>query len=207
MKDDVGHAPCVFDSLENLLKVRKDNFRAVSSNVLTLSNCGYMMRSWAVEEDYILGIAGDDFGVLADRLVWIGKVASIMPKDGYFQRFNRDSSYGLSSRPDNYYQRAGDLWIQHENPFHDADSLSADTGINKVLFFGDFFYFGNNALEMPEKLRCRDRQKLLDTPDVEEFLKHLKERFPAGVNGYPAQIKTIRRRLYFWKKRFDKKNT
>jgi len=195
--DDVGHAPCVFDSLKNLASVKNANFRQVSSDLLSLSNCGYFMRKLCNPEDYIFVIAGNNLGELAGKLIWAGKVDEIIPKERYFQRFNRDLKYNLDSRPDNYYEKNPE-WVQHSNPFHNSESISSDAAINRVILSREFWYFGANAVCLPENLQSSSRQQLLDSLEAEEFIEYLRERFPLGANGVPAQIKSVRRRLYYF---------
>lgn len=184
MTADSGHAPCAFDTLANLAKVNDFNCRLFGSNVLSLATCAKNLRAGVEEGDYVLGIAGSDFGEKANMLVWAGRVSRVIPKSEYFKEF--------PGRPDNYYGLSGEKYAQLKNPFHDASNMHSDLNpANAVLFEGEWWYFGRNPREIvPEELMAkRQEAKILDEGLVSAFMGSIAWKYPRKtVLGMPMHL-------------------
>jgi len=88
MRVDNGNAPCAFSTLEEIIEVKKCNFSQYKSRLLTLSTCGSKLRHLLSPDKWVFGIAGDEFGHLANKLLWVGRVDEITSKGEYCQMDN-----------------------------------------------------------------------------------------------------------------------
>lgn len=190
MADDIGHAPCVFDNLENLAKVDNTNFREKGSELLTLSCCGKNVRRMASLGDYVLGIAGNLFGERANKLLWIGKVEDVLTKEDYFEKY--------PNRPDNYYTKENGIYVMKENPFHDATNQSSDLNPANTLLFNDFLYFGDNVVNVPKELIAKQWPTKIEGAEAEIFMNGLRKNYScSGVYGVPMDLDKLGNREAF----------
>lgn len=103
---------------------------------------------------------------------------------------------------DNIYKMGKDgLLVQVKNPFHGKEDFKSDTSINRVLISRTFYYFGKQAIEIPEKLSAvihagQGQKTIKPHPEnsnkrdiVPLFLKWLQENFEQGIHAEPAHIK------------------
>lgn len=142
--------------------------------------------------DWIAGVTGVSTG---HRLLYAMQLTEDpMQFDDYF----RDPRFALKKPQvsgdavqrcgDNMYYKQGDEWVQIESPFHRGE-LETDTKNPYVFISTRFFYFGRDAVELPEEFRgllktgsgCR-----WDESDRHDrFLKWLQESFDEGMHAKP----------------------
>ena len=92
-----------------------------------------------------------------------------------------------------YHQDRDDIWIQEDSAHSlidstNTDHLKRDTGGKYVLISKDFFYFGNNAVLIPEKfiseIPCKGRDfcsRKLNDDVVNEFVNWLRNNYVSGI--------------------------
>ena len=181
---DSGHAPCAFESISDLIKVTDENCLELGSGLLTLSTCARNVRLGVNEGDYVFGIAGSGFKEKAGKLIWAGRVSSVMSKADYFNAFG--------NRPDSYYMMKDGKYVQIANPFHDMSEMKSDLHPANVLLFKDeWWYFGSKASEpVPRELMAeRQEAKILDAHKVHEFIFYIKSKHQKNrVLGQPNDI-------------------
>ncbi|NOR25024.1 MAG: hypothetical protein GQ542_11645 [Desulforhopalus sp.] len=103
---------------------------------------------------------------------------------------------------DNIYKMGKDgHLVQVKNLFHSKEHFKTDTSINRVLISKTFYYFGKEAVEIPDKLIAVVRKaqgvktlkpvpKNSDKRDIVPiFLEWLQENFDKGIHGDPTQVK------------------
>ena len=225
MKIDNGNAPCAFDTLEEIIEVKKGNFNQYKSRLLTLSTCGSKFRHLLSPGEWVFGIAGNEFGRLANKLLWVGEVNEITSKGEYFLRMNTGKEYGRNSRPDSYYGYMEDIgsaknilrytegldhtrlrkYVIFNNPYHNQlEDIERDLYSNKrkntplaiTLWFKEWWYFGENAIEIGDKLKDKliakgIEAKILKETAVDQFIDWLREEYPkGGIFGPPASLES-----------------
>ncbi len=165
MVSDTGFAPNPFDGF------------------CTLACCKPNIRRTASVDDWIVG-TGSNGTVGNDKLIYAMKVTEKTDFDIYYhdKRFH--------NRLDNIYFKNKDNWIQKENPFHHEKDMDHDLSGKYVLISDDFFYFGKDAIEIPEKFweiikkgpghKCNFSVIL-----VNEFIEWLEENYACGKQGEP----------------------
>lgn len=102
---------------------------------------------------------------------------------------------------DNIYKMGKDgHLIQVKNLFHGQEQVKSDTSVNRVLISKTYYYFGKEAVAIPEKLhpvlKAGQGHKIIKpTPansDKEEitplFLDWLEKNFQQGIHGEPTKI-------------------
>lgn len=103
---------------------------------------------------------------------------------------------------DNIYKTGKDgHLVQVRNLFHRKEHLQSDTSINRVLISKTFYYFGKEAVAIPEKLRSiipttQGQKTIKPHPENSNksdiaplFLEWLEDNFEQGIHGEPAHIK------------------
>lgn len=191
MTDDIGHAPCAFDNMQNLVETTRRNYWKKGSDLLTLSCCGKNVRRMAEKGDYILGLAGVIFNKRRDKLIWIGKVDNILDKGDYSKRF--------PDRPDNYYHLENGIYVMDDNAFHDATNMDSDLNPANTLLFREFWYFGENVIHLPKGLVAKHYPCYVDENKAKIFFERLKEVYKESrVLGMPNDLEANRDALKDW---------
>lgn len=130
-------------------------------NICSLATCKPQIRERAVKGDWVAGFGGANTAI-AQKMVFLMRVDEICTFDEYWNdsRFwvkrpcfdgNYQQCYG-----DNIYHHIDNEWIQ-ENSHHSYDNginennLLHDTRIDRVLLSFYYWYFGGDAIELPEK--------------------------------------------------------
>ena len=103
---------------------------------------------------------------------------------------------------DNIYQMGKDgHLVQMKNLFHGKEHYKSDTSINRVLISKTFYYFGKEAVVIPEKFRsavvAAQGHKTIKPPPPDSnkpdvislLLQWLQNNFDQGIHGEPANIK------------------
>lgn len=198
MKIDNGNAPCAFDTLKEVIEIKMDNLNQYKSRLLTLSTCGSKFRHLLSPGKWVFGIAGNPFGHLANKLLWVGKVYKITSKGDYFLQLNTEKEYGRNSRPDNYYgyeenaspgkkklRYANGLdatglrkYVIFDNPYHNhLEDLKKDLHSKKrnntplaiTLWFKEWWYFGKNAIEIDDRFKDELIAKGIEAKKLKEL--------------------------------------
>ena len=132
--------------------------------VCTLATCKPRIRKAALIGDWVLGVGGSTLGATG-RCIFAMKVTAAVDFDAYWS----DPAY-FDKRPvrngsrkmmlgDNIYHRAQDgTWIQadshhsHPDGAPNGENIERDTGADRVLISGHFYYFGSEAPIIPAGL-------------------------------------------------------
>lgn len=191
MTDDIGHAPCVFDSMQDLAETTKRNYWKKGSNLLTLSCCARNVRRMAEKDDLVLGIAGAIFQKKENRLIWIGRVDSILSKREYAIRY--------PNRPDSYYYDENGIYVMDDNAFHDATNQESDLNPANTLLFKEFYYFGENAMCVTKNLVAKHYPCYINETKAHGFFERLQESHKSfGVYGVPNDLEANRDAIIDW---------
>ena len=130
-------------------------------NICSLATCKPQIRERALMGDWVAGFGGANTAIL-HKMVFLMRVDEICTFDEYWEdprflvkrpRFdgNYQQCYG-----DNIYHHIGNEWMQ-ENSHHsyvdgiNQNNLLHDTRIDRVLLSFYYWYFGENAIELPEE--------------------------------------------------------
>ena len=123
--------------------------------MLTLATCKPVIRNNAKLGD-ILVATDSTKGAYGNKLIYVGKISEIITMDEYFEdlKFEYKKPKGTSGegcRGDNIYYKNNNKWFQLENRFHDEGNMEHDLKSKNVLICEEFWYFGNKALEIPDR--------------------------------------------------------
>ena len=130
-------------------------------NICSLATCKPQIRERALMGDWVAGFGGANT-TISHKMVFLMRVDEICTFDEYWEdprflvkrpRFdgNYQQCYG-----DNIYHHIGNEWMQ-ENSHHsyvdgiNQNNLLHDTRIDRVLLSFYYWYFGENAIELPEE--------------------------------------------------------
>ena len=130
-------------------------------NICSLATCKPQIRERALMGDWVAGFGGANTAI-SHKMVFLMRVDEICTFDEYWEdprflvkrpRFdgNYQQCYG-----DNIYHHIGNEWMQ-ENSHHsyvdgiNQNNLLHDTRIDRVLLSFYYWYFGENAIELPEE--------------------------------------------------------
>ena len=125
------------------------------------------------------------------------RVSEVLDFDDYYRdprfakKHPRHDRTWREASGDNIYHRAEDgRWLQDPNRFHGPERLEKDTGGAGVYISEYFYYFGENAIEIPaafsEMIRDRQGTRCGYTEElVAAFVAWLENSFAPGVHGKP----------------------
>lgn len=172
----------------------------------TLATCKPRIRNSARIGDWIAAYGGAGTEV-HKKLVVLMNVDEILTFDQYWNDkrfvkkrpvFNRSMScmYG-----DNIYHHIGEKWTQELSHHSNADgsinylNLNRDTKADRVLVATKFYYFGNNAIEIPKEFEVligsgRNHKNYYDEKIINKFINFMTENFETGINGVPYSRKS-----------------
>lgn len=173
-------------------------------NVCSLATCKPQIRQHASVGDWIAGFGGKNTEV-PHKMVFLMRVGEICSFDEYWNdsRFSmKKPCFGRKYQQcwgDNIYHHSGDKWIQ-ENSYHsyadraNLNNLFHDTRIDRVLLSFYYWYFGENAIELPEKFAevistGRGYKKLQDNV-CENVVNWVKDNYEMGLQAFPSKWKT-----------------
>ncbi len=179
VRHDVGFSPNAFGGL------------------CTLACCKPAIRRNAERGDIVVG-TGSAKNDLSRRLVYAMKVQSLLSFDEYWTRYpsKRPSQASqIKALGDNIWHRGLDgRWICAPGAVHDEGHRTRDLRGRQVLISRDFYYFGRNAIEIPDRFHCllASTQGHKNTDEVQQviaFWEWLKKKQPKGGRiGLPADI-------------------
>ena len=170
-------------------------------NYCTLATCKQGIRKSAQIGDWIGAFASARM-TIREKLVSLMLVGEILTFDEYWEDsrfknkhpiFNKSMMYMYG---DNIYHHLEDNWTQELSHHSNKDgsinylNLNRDTQTNRVLIATEFYYFGNNAIDVPTEFAsliwkqigykiCRD--EIL----VERFIEYVRQNFDQGIHGTP----------------------
>jgi hypothetical protein len=172
----------------------------------TLATCKPRIRKSARIGDWIAAYGGASTEV-HKKLVVLMNVDEILTFDQYWNDkrfvkkipvFNRSMScmYG-----DNIYHHIGKNWTQELSHHSMADgsinysNLNRDTKADRVLVATQFYYFGNNAIEIPKEFEeligsGRNHKNFYDEKIINKFINFMNDNFEKGINGVPYSRKS-----------------
>lgn len=167
----------------------------------TLATCKPIIRRCAQVGDWIsaYGAAGS---ILYEKLVMLMKVGETLTFDEYWNdaRFkNKRPNFKKGIKHmygDNIYHHVGDSWVQEMSHHRNADgsinyaNLNRDTKTNRVLISTEFYYFGNNAINIPQEFCMLIKHGIghgvcSDKNLIERFLDYMGKEYDMGIHGIP----------------------
>lgn len=164
--------------------------------MLTLATCKPVIRNNATLGDIVVA-TGSTKGAYGNKLIYVGKISEIVIMDKYFEDLRFESkkprgTSGESCRGDNIYYKRGDKWLQLENKFHGEDNMEHDLKSKNVLICEEFWYFGDKALEIPEKFleivkSGRGHKNISNQDVISDFLYWLNS-YEQGRIGRPSSL-------------------
>ena len=168
----------------------------VIGGVCTLATCKQVIRREATEGDWVLGTNPRDAG--EERITYLMRVDEKLTYESYYKsgRFDFKKPEEDPVGDNIYYRNDRGEVVQVENhPFHDTDACrERDRKSNHVLISNHFWYFGDQAPELPSDLRdsvikgyktsSRSGRKK-PTKHLDALLEWITERYETGVHGKP----------------------
>lgn len=172
----------------------------------TLATCKPIIRRIAQKGDWIgaFGAAGTE---IRRKLVVLMQVDETLSFDEYWedQRFVKkrpDFNRAVSNMyGDNIYHHVDNKWFQEPSHHSWSDgninynNLNHDTQTNRILVAKQFFYFGNNAVEVPDEFgkligEGRNHKVCRDEYLIQKFVDFISSNHPNGINGVPYSRKS-----------------
>lgn len=158
---------------------------------LTLATCKPLIRRHARLGDFLAG-TGSAASVGNNKLVYAGEISAVVPLEEYGKAQNYNikrpaSKPSFRRKGDNiYFMRDGE-WQQRENEYHGFDDFAADIRGKNVLVCDRFWYFGDNAIEIPTEFQSIIKKgpfhkKVSDQTLLDRFVRWL-NKFPPGNHG------------------------
>lgn len=137
-----------------------------------------------------------------DKLVYIMKVDESMSFDEYWKDdrfiekkpvFNKGAMFMYG---DNIYHHENGKWVQElshhskEDGGYNYNNLSIDTRIDRVLISREYYYFGNNAIDIPDEYlwvinKGIGHGVVKEEEKIGDFLNYIRKNFEIGINGVP----------------------
>lgn len=161
----------------------------------TLATCKPAVRRTARRGDWVAGL-GAARRVGAGRLVYAMRIAEVLPLSQYCA----DSRFAIKqpSVEAPWWRRLGDniyfidepgQWRQRRGR-HGPKQMPRDLSGRNALVGDEFYYFGRDAPELPDRLRHIIKQgpghrRVRDSTTVEAFVSWLRQTFATGVTGEP----------------------
>lgn len=162
----------------------------------TLAICKPMIRASAKVGDWIVGIGAAN-GLSRGKLIYVMQVEEVLPMGSYFidPRFAAKKPYPQDpdwkrQRGDNQYSFVNGAWLQLAGPHSPSNREKDLRGLN-VLMSQKFYYFGCNAVEIPERFMGiaaggRGHRNWFPEDMIELFTAWLKATYRIGIHGDPA---------------------
>lgn len=170
-------------------------------NICSLAACKPQIRERAEKGDWVAGFSGANTDI-SQHMVYLMKVDEICTFDMYWQdpRFEMKKPYFNGNYQqcygDNIYHHIGNKWMQENSHHSYADginynNLEHDTRVDRVLLSFHYWYFGDNAIVIPEKFKNvivvgRGYKKLYD-PLSSDFVDWMECNYEKGQQGLPYQ--------------------
>ena len=175
-------------------------------NYCTLATCKPLIRRCAQLGDWVaaFGAAGSP---VHEKLVVLMRVEETLSFDEYWEDerfrckrpvFNKGVMHMYG---DNIYHHVGEEWMQefshHSMPDGSINyvNLDRDTQTDRVLISQDYYYFGNNAIDMPQRFETlirkgRNHIVCKDEAVINNFISYIRETCDRRIYGIPYSRKT-----------------
>lgn len=172
----------------------------------TLATCKPRIRKTAQVGDWVCAF-GSSNTMLSEKLVVLMQVDETLTFDQYW-----DDERFICKRPvfnkgvmhmygDNIYHHENGRWIQefshHSMPDGSINyiNLDRDTGTDRVLIAKNFFYFGNNAISIPEQYHELIKHGIghkveTNASLINDFISYVQENYEMMIQGTPYSRKT-----------------
>lgn len=172
-------------------------------NICSLATCKPQIRERASVGDWVAGFGGAGTAI-SQKMVFLMRIDEICSFDEYWD----DSRFGVKKPHfdgnyqqcygDNIYHHINNEWTQ-ENSHHsyadgiNQNNLSHDTRIDRVLLSFYYWYFGENAIELPEEFaeaiaKGRAYKKLQDNICI-DLVGWVENHYEIGQQGLPYKWK------------------
>jgi hypothetical protein len=165
----------------------------VTGGYCTLACCKPKIRAVVGKEKdpkvnhWVMGTVPKRFG--PNRLAYIMRVTEIKTFDEYF----RDPRF--KTRSDNIYYKKNNRLVQLKNQHHHNKDIHNDTKVDRVLISSLFWYFGDQAPELPKEFRRsfikkgRGHLRIKDYGKIRNFIAWISSNYRPGLHGYPRDQK------------------
>lgn len=167
----------------------------------TLATCKPRIRRSAQVGDWI-GAYGASGTALHRKLVVLMQVAEVLTFDEYWNderfyckrpAFNKGIMHMYG---DNIYHHDNQQWVQEPSHHSYTDgstnyvNLDRDTQTDRVLIATRYYYFGNNAIEIPDSFRelvgyGRNHRVNENESLINEFIEYIEGIYSVGRKGIP----------------------
>jgi len=171
--------------------------------ICTLATCKPGIRKSAKIGDWIFGLGSKT--THENKIIFLMQVTKKISFNDYWcdENYAMKKPYMHGSLKKMYgdniyhYNGARDEWIQadshhsYENGKTNPHNLEKDTSSDNVLLSTEFFYFGKNAIEIPDKFKskiyksrrnyCKDEDSII----ISEFLEYIYHNYKKGYNDDP----------------------
>jgi hypothetical protein len=191
------------DKLPDLFSYIVESDNGFSPNpfggVCTLACSKPKIRYYARIGDWIIGTT---IGPKKDSLVFAMQISRALTFDLYWKypEYNSKKPNKNNLTGDNIYKSGDHADLEQvPNQYHNAKHFKGDTSVNRVLISNTFYYFGNNAPDIPEQYRSiispaqgftHIKPTSKNSMAVSVFLIWLSDNFKQGINGEPAKSDT-----------------
>jgi hypothetical protein len=161
----------------------------------TLACCKPAVRRKCEPGDIILGSGSVPSG-LSGKLIYAMKVSEVLSFEEYWiQHPSKRPSprNSISRRGDNIWHLESDGWNGVEGAFHDERHRDHDLSGKKALVSNEFFYFGQDAIDLPEKFSVmlattQGHKNTRDEKLITRFWNWLGRKHRRGRIGPPMEM-------------------
>lgn len=170
-------------------------------NYCTLATCKPRIRKTAQIGDWI-GAFGSARMTICGKLVFLMRVEEILTFDEYWSDWRFRSKHPVFTRSimymygDNIYHHLGNRWMQEPSHHSNMDgsinyvNLNNDTQTDRVLIATEFYYFGENAIIVPEEFNSliwnrRNHKVCDDEMLISIFVDFIRQNYSVGIHGIP----------------------
>lgn len=168
---------------------------------LTLATCKPKIRRYARNGDYIVG-TGSTKTVGNHRLVYAARIEDVISIEEYgaLQKYaeKRPSMRGgwQGLYGDNVYFKVKGHWKQRRNPHHGIGNMAKDLSGKYVLMCRRFWYFGEDAIPIPQGLhaiikKMQGHKRIKDEFLVQQFVRWISAK-PIGLHGKPEMKLSVK---------------
>ena len=171
----------------------------------TLATCKPRIRNNAQVGDWI-GAYGSARMVIRGKLVVLMKVEEILTFDEYWEDNRFKNKHPVFNKGvmhmygDNIYHHLQNEWVQDPSHHSNIDgsinykNLNRDTKADKVLVATEYYYFGNNAIKIPEEYNAliwngRNHKVCHDEILILSFIDYIRCNYDIGISGTPYSRK------------------
>lgn len=126
------------------------------AGILTLATCKpYIRKHCAVEGQWLAGFTskslcpdtGDDV-----KLIYLAKITGALPMEKYWNAYPEKRN---CPSPDNIYRKQNGKWDLIDDSIHKPKNKKTDLSGENVITSSDYYYFGQKALPLCERLRSK----------------------------------------------------